>query len=386
MVQHALDSRVVDFCQKMVRVNSPSGAEQGVADLVTAQMQTLKYDQIERDLLGSVIGIVRGNGNGPTVLLDAHMDVVPVNDAEAWRHGPFSGDIVDDKLWGRGSTDVKGSLAALVVAVGLLDRAKLGGTIVVSAGVGEEAIEGVALSAVLERFLVDRVVICEPTGLRLGLGHKGRAGLLFEAEGAAAHTSQPDRGINAVYRMLEAVRRIRELSQRHDEILGRGVTELVEIRSFPSPGGSMVPYHCFARFDRRLVRGETPASVRDEMQSAVNGLEGVRFSFHQSELTSFAGPSFKVDNFHPAWAQPEGSEMAQRAQAALRDVGQEGAFWLAPYSTNGVAAAALMGLPTVLYGAGEIDQAHAVDETVTLEQLRLVAEGYQALAIGLSQA
>jgi putative selenium metabolism hydrolase len=313
------------------------------------------------------------------------MDVVPIDDAEAWQHGPFSGDVADGKVWGRGTTDVKGSLAALVVAVGLLDRAQLGGAVIVSAGVGEEAIEGVALAGVLERFAVDRVVICEPTGLKLGLGHKGRAGLLFEARGVAAHTSQPDRGVNAVYRMLEAVRRVREVPPREDAILGRGVTELVEIRSLPSPGGSMVPYRCTCRFDRRLVRGETPASVREELERAISGLEGVSFAFHQSELQCFTGPRFVVDNFHPAWAQTQDSEIARAAQAALRAAGQEGAFWLAPYSTNGVAAAALAGLPTVLYGAGVIDAAHAVDETVTLEQLRLVAEGYQALATGLSR-
>jgi putative selenium metabolism hydrolase len=386
MQQSGLESRVIEFCQRLVRVNSLSGSEKAVADLVAAEMQALKYDQIERDLLGSVIGVVRGKGNGPTVLLDAHMDVVPVNDAEKWRHGPFSGDVADGKLWGRGSTDVKGSLAALTVAVGLLDRAKLGGTIMVSAGVGEEAIEGVALAAVLERFAVDRVVICEPTGLHLGLGHKGRAGLLFEAQGVAAHTSQPDRGKNAVYRMLEAVQRIRALPPHQDEILGRGLTELVEIRSYPSPGGSMVPYHCFARFDRRLVRGETPASVREEMLGAIRGLDGLSLSYHQSVLDCFTGEKFEVDNFHPAWAQAQDSDMAQRAQTALRDAGQEAAFWLAPYSTNAAASAALNGLPTVVYGAGEIDQAHAIDETVTLEQLRLAAEGYQALAMGLSRA
>jgi putative selenium metabolism hydrolase len=381
----SLEARVVELCRSLVRANSLSGQERDVADLVAKAMRGLGFDQVERDALGSVIGVVRGGCNGPTVLFDAHMDVVPVADAEVWSHAPFSGDLADGKIWGRGATDVKGSLAALIVALGCADRARLGGSIILSAGVGEEAIEGVALAAVLERFAVDRVVICEPTELQLGLGHKGRAGLLFAAAGAAAHTSQPNRGINAAYRILEAVERIRQVPAHHDELLGHGLTELVELRSFPSPGGSTVPYHCFARFDRRLVRGETAASVREEMERALRGLPGLSFGFHQSELHCYTGPSFTVDNFHPAWAQPRESEMAQRAQRALRDAGQTGGFWLAPYSTNGVAAAAQHGLPTLIYGAGSIDVAHAVNETVAVDQLRAAAEGYAALATALSQ-
>jgi acetylornithine deacetylase/succinyl-diaminopimelate desuccinylase-like protein len=115
-------------------------------------------------------------------------------------------------------------------------------------------------------------------------------------------------------------------------------------------------------------------------------LAGVSVAFHRSQLRCYTGPELEVDNFHPAWAQPEDSEMAIRCQGALRAAGQAGALWLAPYSTNGVAAAAERGLPTVLYGAGSIDQAHAVDEAIEIDQLRLATLGYQALAQALAQA
>jgi putative selenium metabolism hydrolase len=309
--------------------------------------------------------------------------VVPATESTRWRFAPFSGARAEGRVWGRGATDVKGSLAALAVALGALPRVELAGTALVSASVGEERVEGLAVAAILRRQPAQAAVICEPTGLRLGLGHRGRASLVLEAEGRAAHTSRPENGINAVYRLLEAIPRVRAMPRREDTLLGRGHIELVEISSQPFPGSAMVPYQATARFDRRLVRGETREGVLAELRAALAGLEGLAVRLNEGSLDCYTGPAFRVDAFHPGWAVEPEAEIARRAARALADAGLAHEFFYAPYCTNGTATAGELGLPTLIYGAGEIGAAHAVDESVAESELLGAVRGYQALARAL---
>jgi len=377
------ESEVCGLCRELVRCQSPSGQEKAVADLVRREMQMLGYDEVVRDSLGSIVGVVRGGRPGPVVLFDAHMDVVPVTTPEDWRHPPYSGEQAEGRIWGRGATDIKGSLAAALVAIGTLPRDGLAGSVVMSASVGEEMVEGLALGRVLADHPADMVVICEPTGLRIGLGHKGRAGLVVTARGLAAHSSRPELGSNAVYKMMEAVSRIRRLALHQDDLLGRGVNELVEIISSPYPGTSMVPDRCVARFDRRLVRGETQESVLDEMRRALAGLEAVEVGYHRAELHCYTGRSLVVDDFHAAWAVSPESEIARRARRGLGQAGLRVESYLAPYCTNGAVSAGEMKLPTLIYGAGRIEDAHAVSESVGVDDLWAAYRGYRCLALSL---
>ena len=166
-MQVSYQAEACSFCQELVRLPSLSGEEGPVADAVMREMRMLSYDQATRDALGSVIGLVQGAQPGRALLIDAHMDVVPGTSPEAWRHPPFAGERAEGRIWGRGATDVKGSLAAAVVAVGSLQRDELAGRVIVSASVGEEMSEGAALSRILQEHPADRVIICEPTNLRL---------------------------------------------------------------------------------------------------------------------------------------------------------------------------------------------------------------------------
>lgn len=400
--------RSITFCQELVRLESLSGDEQAAAEAVEREMRALGYDEVGRDELGSVVGVIRGARDGGAdtaagaLLFDAHLDVVPATEPEAWRFPPFSGERAEDRIWGRGATDVKGSLAALILALGTLPRAEFAGTLIVSASVGEERIEGLALGHVLATHPVRAAVICEPTGLRLGLGHRGRASLVVEAAGRAAHTSQAGApaghppgtrrrrvagrgsGINAVYRLTEAIARIRAMTPRADALLGGGHAELVEVSSRPFPGSAMVPYHATARFDRRLVRGETRESVLAEMTQAIAGLEGLSVRLHTGELRCHTGRTFTVEAFHPGWAVAADAPHVQLARQALADAGLAQDFFYAPYSTNATATAGHAGLPTLIYGAGDISAAHAVDESVGVDELLAAFRGYQALARGLA--
>ena len=145
-----LEQRTLALCRELVRIESPSGAERGVAEAVARAMTSLGYDEVRVDELGTVLALRHGTRAGPALLVDAHMDVVEATEPAAWRFPPFSAERADGRLWGRGTTDVKGSLAAAVVGVGSLPRAAIAGPVLVSASVGEERIEGLAVGHVLE--------------------------------------------------------------------------------------------------------------------------------------------------------------------------------------------------------------------------------------------
>jgi putative selenium metabolism hydrolase len=385
-MQTSYEAEVLAFCRELVRRPSLSGDERHAADLVEAEMAMLGYDRIERDDMGSVVGLMLGDGAGPRVLVDAHLDVVPATSPDLWSEPPFSGVTRQGAIWGRGAVDIKGSLSAAVLAGAALKRQGLVGTLVVSASVGEEMIEGLALDVILARHRPDMVVICEPTGLRLGIGHKGRAGVVLTARGVPAHSSRPELGVNAAYRMLDAVARVRAIPLVQDELLGSGVSELVEIVSSPYPGTSMVPDGCTARFDRRLVRGETRESVLGQDGEALRGTEGLDVAFHRVEFRTYTGLALVVDDFHAAWAMAVDDEIVRRAQRGLAVAGLESSLYLAPYCTNGATSAGERGLPTVIYGAGDIGRAHAVDEHLDEDELVSAYQGYIALLGSLLHA
>ncbi len=168
-------NRTLVLCRELVRHESLSGQEGAVADAVEREMKALGYDEVERDELGSVVGVVAGARPGARVLLDAHMDVVPATEPERWRYPPFSAARAEGRIWGRGTTDIKGSLAALVVAIGTLPRAELAGTLVVSASVGEEKVEGLAVAVMQHVPETDAEVgIVRPLRLRQRARDEGR--------------------------------------------------------------------------------------------------------------------------------------------------------------------------------------------------------------------
>ena len=374
MTQPAALSPVVDLCRTFVRIPSLSGQEGAMGAAAAEAMARLGFT-VETDAWGSVTGVRRGRGPGPTILLDAHMDTVPVTRPEAWVHAPHGGEVSGGRLWGRGAADTKGSLAAMICAAAGLEA--FAGTVVVSASVGEEDLTTASLVPILERHRPDLVIVGEPTALKLGVAQKGRAGVILEAEGRSAHTSRPELGVNAVYRMMEAVARLRSLPLPEDPELGRGVLELIEVASEPTPSQGMVPHRCTARLALRLLPGETEATVLARLRGALAGLEGLEVRLGQLARPACTGRPMAMAEFIPAWTHGD-SPLRRTLEAAVG----RGSF-AAPYTTHASAAAA-RGIPVFLLGPGAIDQAHIIDEWVAVEELEAAVAAYRAAVFALS--
>ena len=313
----------------------------------------------------SVVGVARGTGDGHSLMLNAHTDTVGVEGMER----PFEPRVEDGRLHGRGAYDMKGSLAAIMLAGREAARGGLRGDVIVTAVADEEA-GSAGTEAVLRRFRADAAIVAEPTELRVGVAHKGFVALEIETLGRAAHGSRPDLGVDAIAKMgqvlvaTEALDRALRRRPTHG-ILGSG-----SVHASVISGGqeySSYPERCLLRAERRTVPGETAAQVEDELRTLLAQFAELDADFHGSVRTAFAREPFEV-----AAEEPLVELVVRHAGAELTGL----PFW----ADSALLAAA--GIPTVLFGpAGE--GAHATVEWVDLASLERCLDVYVAVAAEL---
>jgi putative selenium metabolism hydrolase len=376
---------LLKLTQQLIRIPSLTSQEHVMALAVAETMRHLGYHSVQVDEWGNVIGAIQGTGTG-SVLFDAHMDTVPWNLA-AWTHDPLGGEVSDGRIWGRGTSDMKGALAAAVYGIGRFAKEPGDmGTVYVSCSVCEEPAEGPMLIKVCERWRPAAVVILEASQLNLNVGQRGRAELIVETIGRPAHSSRPDLGLNAVKQMARLINAIEELALDHDDLLGPALLEVTDVKSTPYPGLSVLPYRCRATFDRRLLMAETAQGVVDQVVAVAErlGIE-VAVNLAESEIKTYTGKSFHHKAFSPAWKTDVASPLVQGALQALQSTGQQPNLSKYSFCTNGSGSAGILGIPTIGYGPGREEEAHIVDEYLDLEQLYTAADGYAALARTLSR-
>ena len=254
------EEQVISLCQKLIQQKSYSGEESGVVGVLSENMKQMGFDEVTVDKYGHIIGCIKGNRPGKKVLFDGHIDTVPVTEETEWLYPPFAAEIHDGKIYGRGTSDMKGAVAAMTCAASnyAKDTGKdFAGEIYVAGVVHEECFEGVAAREISKNVRPDYVVIGEASQLNLKIGQRGRAEIVIETFGKPCHSANPEKGINAVYKMPKVIGAIRTLVPTHHPVLGDGILELTDIKSAPYPGASVVPEYCRATYDRRLLVGET---------------------------------------------------------------------------------------------------------------------------------
>ncbi|MEX1019397.1 MAG: YgeY family selenium metabolism-linked hydrolase [Litorilinea sp.] len=386
-VTHALDlenfdlENMVEFAQALIRLPSLSGEERAVAQRVEAEMRSLAFDEVWVDENGSVVGVINGAQPGRTVLFDAHTDTVGVTSGTPWTTDPFGGAVEDGTLFGRGSADMKGALAAMIYAAAGLDRSQLHGRVVVSASTLEEVLEGIALQAVMARTPPDLVVIGEASGLNLVRGGRGRAEVHLETIGRPAHSSSPQLGRNAVLDMVQVIEAVEAIELPVHELMGPAILALTDIISDPYPGHSVIPSICRATYDRRLLPGESA----EDVLGAIVGLAQLgdiqpNAVIATGSYTAFTGARLELAKFFPAWLYAEDAWFVQAARAGLMQAGLQPELSAYRFCTNAAYSAGVAGVPTIGFGPAQEADAHVIDERLKLDDLFAAARGYQGIA------
>ena len=378
------DQRLIAFCQQAVRIPSPSGQEREVAQLMKRKMEEYGFDEVLIDRHGSVLGRMRGCRPGKTILLDGHIDNVDVIDADEWTHDPFGGEIDQGRIYGRGTSDMKGSVTAMISAVAHFaeDSGRdFAGEICVSCTVHEECFEGVSTRLAKPDF----VIIGEATSTTVKIGQRGRAEVVVETEGVSCHSSNPDKGVNAVYHMMAVIEEIRRIIPNEHPILGKGILELTDIISSPYPGASVVPALCRATFDRRTLTGENEAVILGQVEEAIArarekipGLKARTYLAEGKEVC-WTGEAIAAKRYFPAWLIDEDNEYVQKALAGLKKAGIEAPISHFSFCTNGSHFCGEAGIPCIGYGPSLESLAHVRDEYIEIEQLTKACRGFASI-------
>jgi putative selenium metabolism hydrolase len=387
--------KCIEFLRDLVTIPSPSRGERLACERVMREMESLGYRDVHLDEMGNVLGRF---GAGPRVLaFDAHIDTVGISNPMRWKYDPFRGVISGGILFGRGASDQKGGLAAVVHGVALAARIGLPDdfTVWVTATVNGEDCVGLAWQYLVNEtdLRPETVVIAMPSHLGVCHGQRGRMEIEVATHGVSTHGSQPDRGENAIYSMTPVVE---ALEQLHGNLgtdhptLGRGSVAVTEIVS-ESPSLTAVPDECRIHIDRRLTIGETPEGALDEIAelAAVKGAKAdvSLLDYNQPSWRGFAYPTDKV---FPAWETPADSAAVVAAVTTARKVlGRDPRIHRSKFSSNGCATAGLFGIPTVGFGPADELHSHSVHDQIPLAQLQpamaffaMFAEMYQAAAPG----
>lgn len=363
----------VSFLQELIRVNSsnPPGDELKVAHLLAKRCDKigLDYEMTKLDSNRGNFEIhLKGGGDGE-LFFCAHMDTVLPGETK-WTHPPFSGELVGDKLYGRGASDMKSGLAAMFLAIESLysQNKKPPIDITFLATAGEEVDSCGARRYLENRDIqkVDAIVIGEPTNEKVVVGHKGALWLEIVAVGKTAHGSMPGQGVNAVEKMFEVARIIESLKldwKISRDPLGESSIAMTKIN-----GGvqtNVIPDHCSLHIDIRTVPPQDHQELFDELQRRLKGLDG---NFEINELLN-----------RPSLLTAGSSDIIQ---SALKIKGESSSsLHGVSYYTDGAVLNPKSQIPTLIYGPGNEALAHQPDEYVDIQAYLRSIEFYEKLAM-----
>lgn len=382
------NEKLIALCQSLIKAGTLSGEEKPVADLLKKFYKENNFDEVNVDSYGNVIACIKGKQPGKKLLFDAHMDTVPVSDPSVWTVDPWGGEIINGRLYGRGTTDMKASLAAMMCAAAEFaeeTNRDFSGEIYIAGVVHEECFEGIASREISKAVHPDYVVIGEASDLNLKIGQRGRAEIVVETFGKPAHSANPEKGLNAVYKMSKVIDAIRTLTPPEHPVLGKGILELTDIKSSPYPGASVVPEYCRCTYDRRLLVGESKESVLAPLQRLLDELMAedselkAKVSYAIGEETCYTGTKIKGERFFPGWLFDQNDDFVQAVYKQLHEDGFNPEITKYNFCTNASHYAGEAGIKTMGMGPSNESLAHVVDEYVEISELEGVFGSFKSI-------
>ncbi len=374
---------ILSFCRMLVQARGASGEEGPAAETLLEELRRLGFQSVQRDQWGNVIARV-GPDARPRLLFAAHMDTVPA-DSREWSIDPFSGTEKDGRVYGRGASDMKGALAAMVHAGGAMRGESLRGSVWITGTICEEIFEGAGLGKVVDSIQPDFVVIGESSDLAVNRGQRGRAEVILETRGVSAHSAHPEAGRNALKAMAPLLAEIEVIQLPHSDFLGPAILEPTDIISEPYPGLSVLPSRCRVTLDRRLLVGETEEDVLSPIRKAIEhvarsrpGVEA-RVGIAEDTVKTYTGRELTHRKFAPAWEISEDHPLVRAGCRALETCCQPVRIGHYDFCTDGSYSAGAVGIPTIGLGPSQEDRAHVRDEYIQISELSDAFEVYQAL-------
>ncbi len=386
----ARQAAMIDFTQQIIRTPSLPGQEGEVAAIISHEMEKLGYDKVWADPAGNVIGKING-GDGPTILLNGHMDHVDPGPAADWPHPPFSGKIVEGELWGRASVDMKGPVACMIYAVSLFKHINLTppGDIYMTVPVMEE-VSGLG-TQYLTTYLKAAAAICgEPSSNRLRRGHRGRVELIITFKGRSAHASIPHQAVNPHYSVAAFLTKLPGLEMAYDDTLGYS-SVAPTLYTIDQSSTNVIPSEVRLILDWRNIPAESPDEVVAKTQALLNSSlssqEDIQATVEitTKAFTTYTNMAEKYPSIFPSYILPEDNLFVQGARTALTTaLGRDDGVDIWRFATDGGHLMAA-GIPTIGFGPGDERLPHTNQERISLAQMEESVTAYVAMTLFLAE-
>lgn len=380
----------VALTKRLIAAFSPSGHEHPAAEVLLAAFRDAGFDKAYLDPAGNAVGVMYGGRGktGRTVMLNGHIDTVPLGDAYEWPYPPLSGEVADGRIYGRGACDMKAALACMVYAAADA-RADLDGTVIVT-GVVQEEVGGLGARYLAETMTADVVILGEPSKLRLMLGHRGRVEVAASLPGKIAHAAKNELGDNALYRAGHFLGGLEGLTLPTGGSLGGSSLTPTSLTSYPENGKNVVPGRAELTIDYRNVPGDEPEAILARLGALAPDATLTVPDEHavsESGEVSYTFPRI-VPVYQAQGDHPDVVTARETLERAMKDAGQpfaEGYWWFGTDAPHLVKTTAKTTAKTTTegvvigFGPGEEELAHTTRESVPVAHLKLTRAGYAAL-------
>lgn len=410
----------IKFIQKLIQTPAISGDEYNLTEVLVTEMKKLGYDEVFRDGIGNVVGIIEGDAEGPVLMYNSHMDHVPPGDIENWEgYDPYGG-MVDvcvcdnadctkkelvECIHGRGAADVKSGHGFQIYAGAVLLRlreegVKLRGRFMYTGVVHEESAEQLGMRYLLTETFpqrgmdFDAMISSEATSLNLYLGHRGRTEYLITVYGRTSHGSRPEAGINAVYKAMPVIEKIRNelipnLAKDPDGDMEDASISLNIIEC--SPGMlSIVPDQCMLSLDRRTVIGESNESAMAELQKILDEITTADSEFKADvkikvgHEVAYTGVEFDINKTGSPWKIRKDHPLVRACADALKNIGQPVKYGYWSFGTDACFVSGDLKKPTIGYSAMQEQFAHTPYDKCRTDYIEIAIAGNAAIYLKAS--
>lgn len=396
----------IAFLQELVRQPSIQGNERGVQEVVAARLQSLgleidMWDISHSDLTGhpyfvpsrpdysgspNVVGVWRGTGGGRSLILNGHVDVVPPGERNKWDDDPYSGLVKDGKLFGRGSTDMKGGNVALFLALESVIRSgiRLRGDVIFQSVVEEETGGSGTLATLVRGYRADAALVPEPTNMRLLIRQQGSMWFRVHVPGIGAHAGTRYEGVSAIEKAILVYSAIMELERKRnqdvrDPLYSRAPIPFpINIGKFNSGNWpSSVP-------DLTVIEGRIGVAPGEEMDAVRDQLIACVHNASQSDPYLSGNPA-AVEFFGGRWvpnAVPEDHPFTRLVSEKFTEVyNRQVVVEASPWGTDAGLLGRVGGIPALVIGPGVTRMAHFPNEYIEINEIRDAARLFMRVII-----
>lgn len=322
----------------------------------------------------NLAAVLRGTGGGRSLILNGHIDVVPSGNKEDWSDDPFSGTIAGGRMYGRGTSDMKGGTVSLLLAMEAIVRTgiKLKGDVIFQSVIEEESGGAGTLAAVMRGYRADGAIIPEPTDMRCFPMQQGSMWFRIMVTGKAAHGGTRYEGVNAIEKALEVITAVKRLEKDRNAAIVHPLFKDIPI-PVPINIGKMTAGNWPSSVpDLAVVEGRFGVSPFETMEEARHSLEQAIHQLNREDGW-FSKRPLRIEWFGARWlpgnVEP-GHALVQTLSEQYRKVtGKEQVIEASPWATDGGFLSGPGGTPAVVFGPGVTRTAHDADEFIELDKI-----------------